>query len=388
MQRFGTPGLCAECGELCGLSCGCSIAATACGCGACGACWRRYDKLPVSPSNSIHEILGFMATQPGIGCCRACSLMSFSMFFTILQMLALYVIIADVGGLTSCGHNDHCRLGEYCHPIEYRCVDCSRLSIIDSGPAYPLFTRFDVNHLCRAFPWYAEKTLSAESPEIPFEDADDDLPPPSSPQPAPMPTPPLPPTPPTPPEPPPWPPTPPSPPTPPPFPPASPPEPPVPPPSPPPRPPPAAPPDPFLSAVAEAAGAARVVYSRIGDAVAEDARKQAEQMLNYATATGVKPRDVGGGAKAGNGGGGDGHGGGGGGAKAGGGGGRSMGKERVREAEVAAGEARAQKATELARRAKEQAAHVAHAERRRRLRQQQRLGPAPGDANEARHIYI
>jgi hypothetical protein len=45
-SMFGTPGLCAECGELCGAVCGCSAAATACGCGVCGACWRRYDQLP------------------------------------------------------------------------------------------------------------------------------------------------------------------------------------------------------------------------------------------------------------------------------------------------------------------------------------------------------
>ena len=165
---FGTPGICPG-GELCGALCGCSAAATACGCGVCGACWRRYDQQPRAGVESVHEVLAFVATQPGVTCFRGCSVLSFSAFFTFMQIFALIVIIADVGGLTSCGDSSDCREGEYCHPLEYRCNDCARLSIFDSGPALPLFSRFDVNHVCRAFPWYVDKFVKEESPELPVK---------------------------------------------------------------------------------------------------------------------------------------------------------------------------------------------------------------------------
>jgi hypothetical protein len=100
-NAFGTPGICAETGELCGAACGCSAAATACGCGVCGACWRRYDQGPLADNQSIHDVLAFIATQPGIGCWRACNMMSASFFLAVVEVFALLVIIADTGGLVA-----------------------------------------------------------------------------------------------------------------------------------------------------------------------------------------------------------------------------------------------------------------------------------------------
>lgn len=58
---------------------------------------------------SIHEGLAFLATQPGIGCWRACSLLSFSLFFTLFEVFALIVIIADGSSLTSYAYaHAHC----------------------------------------------------------------------------------------------------------------------------------------------------------------------------------------------------------------------------------------------------------------------------------------
>jgi hypothetical protein len=193
-----------------------------------------------------------------------------------------------------CGTDSDCREGEYCHPVEYRCSDCSRLSaIFDAGPPLPLFTRYDANHLCRAFPWYVDKFLKEETPEIPIKS--DNTPPPDPPSfppppwsppsipPAPPSSPPASPAPPWPPAPPASPPSSPAPPFPP-EPPALPPDRPPPPQSSPPPPdppfnppwPPSRPPPPltpFLGAVAESANAARAVYAFIGSAALAEAQR-------------------------------------------------------------------------------------------------------------------
>eukprot|EP00962_Isochrysis_galbana_P015462 scaffold4434_cov109-Isochrysis_galbana.AAC.5 len=400
-SAFGTPGLCSECGELCGAVCGCSAAATACGCGACGACWRRYDQLPkvearcytsgsagraqqlaprrtscIPPARRRHRCCSAEPTCPRahahrdqytrawpslrlsrglaagvlalcypshsssrcLKCLRSSSSSPTGWGGAIVQTDA-HPPAACRYVRRRCGADIDCRIGEYCHvrvtaqcasvkkarprspvqhqasatttmsgsfvrpptpphtprtarpplnppfatvalqvpglhpsatlsctlfslqPLEYRCTDCARISAtFDAGPALPLFTRYDVNHVCRAFPWYGDSRLNEATPEIPIKSDKHPSPaPPNSPPSArtpivPAPTVPSPPRPPAPP--------------------APPPSPPAPPPSPPSPPPP--PVTPIMGAVADAADAARHVYALIGKAALTEARAKME----------------------------------------------------------------------------------------------------------------
>jgi hypothetical protein len=62
---------------------------------------QALPRAPSAHTGSIHELLAYIATQPGVGCWRACNLLSFSLFFTLTEVFALLVFIADDSGLTS-----------------------------------------------------------------------------------------------------------------------------------------------------------------------------------------------------------------------------------------------------------------------------------------------